>query len=89
MLKKLYDLCAVNGTYEKNGETKNRYVNVGAIMEKEDGGRFIFLERSFNPAGIPNPDNRTNIILSMFKKENGNQGQENNNNFNSDDDIPF
>ena len=44
-IKKIYDLCVINGTYEKDGETKNRYQNVGAVMQKEDGGKFIFLER--------------------------------------------
>lgn len=68
-MKKLYDLAVKTGTYEKDGETKNRYENVGSVMEKDDGGRFILLNRTFNPAGVPNPDNRSNVILSMFKNE--------------------
>ena len=77
-MKKLYDLAVKTGTYEKDGETKNRYENVGSVMEKDDGGKFIFLNRTFNPAGVPNPDNRSNVILSMFKNEPKN-----------DDDVPF
>lgn len=66
--KKIYDLTVKTGEYQNNqGETKGRYLNVGAIMQKEDGGKFIFLNRTFNPAGVPNPDNRDNVILSMFK----------------------
>jgi len=87
-MKKIYDLAVKTGEYEKDGQTKARYLNVGAIMEKDDGGRFIFLDRTFNPAGIPNPDNRSNIILSMFdvkKKED----QEPVSNPVSDNDIPF
>ena len=34
---KKYDLAAKVGTYEKNGETKNRYKNVGLILENEEG----------------------------------------------------
>ena len=68
-MKKLYDLAVKTGTYEKDGETKNRYENVGSVMEKDDGGRFILLNRTFNPAGVPNPENRSNVILSMFKNE--------------------
>lgn len=85
--KKLYDLVVKTGTYENNGETKNRYQNMGAVMEKEDGGRFIFIDRTFNPAGLPNPENRNNIIVSMFKKDGNGQGGQAP--IPSDDDIPF
>ncbi len=83
--KKLYDLVVKTGTYEKDGQTKGRYQNMGAVMEKEDGGRFIFIDRTFNPAGLANPDNRNNIIVSMFKPNGGNdQGAPV-----PDDEIPF
>lgn len=65
-MKKLYDLAVKTGTHEKDGETKNRYENVGSIMEKDDGGRFILLNRTFNPAGVPNPQDKSSIIVSMF-----------------------
>lgn len=64
---KIYDLAVVVGTYQKAGETKNRYQNVGAVLQKEDGGKFLMLERWFNPAGVPNPDNRSTVLLSMFE----------------------
>lgn len=76
--QKIYDLAVVTGTYsDGNGGTKNRYQQVGAIMQKDDGGKFIMLERWFNPAGVPNPDNRSNVLLSMFppKDANGNTTQ--------------
>ena len=59
MSKKVYDLAVKLG--EKN------WLNVGAVLEKDDGGRFIILERSFNPAGVPNPDNKSSLIISMFE----------------------
>ena len=59
MSKKVYDLAVKLG--EKN------WLNVGAVLEKDDGGRFIILERSFNPAGVPNPDNKSGLIISMFE----------------------
>jgi hypothetical protein len=65
-MKKIYDLAVKTGEYQKDGETKGKYVNVGSIMEKEDGGKFIFMNRTFNPAGVPNPENRDNILVSMF-----------------------
>jgi len=65
-MAKKYDLAVKVGTYEKDGETKNRYQNVGVVMEGERGP-YILLERWFNPAGVPNPDDRSNVIVSMFE----------------------
>lgn len=86
-MKKLYDLAVKTGEYEKDGHTKGRYLNIGAIMEKDDGGRFILLNRTFNPAGVPNPENRDNLIVSMFSvdKQNEPEPQETKDN----DSIPF
>lgn len=66
MTKKIKDLAVKVGSYESNGKTKNRYVNVGSIMQKEDGGEFILISRTFNPAGVPNPDNKDTILVSSF-----------------------
>ena len=77
MSKKVYDLAVKIG--EKN------WLNVGAVLEKDDGGRFIILERSFNPAGVPNPDNKSSLIISMFepKQKDGDKPEP------ADGDIPF
>ena len=77
MSKKVYDLAVKIG--EKN------WLNVGAMLEKDDGGRFIILERSFNPAGVPNPDNKSGLIISMFepKQKDGDKSSP------ADSDIPF
>lgn len=64
---KIKDLAVKTGEYKNSkGEMKGRYLNVGAVMESDDGGKFIMLNRTFNPAGVPNPDNRDTVILSMF-----------------------
>jgi hypothetical protein len=65
-MKKIKDLAVKTGSYEKNGETKNKYENIGSIMQTDDGGKFMFLKRSFNPAGVPFKDGSTDIIVSMF-----------------------
>ena len=75
MSKIIADVCVKVGSYEKNGETKNRYENVGAKWEKDDGGTFVTLKRTFNPAGVPNPDNKDSIILAIFDKKDNNQQQ--------------
>lgn len=89
MLKK-YDIVATVGTYQKGGETKSRFKNVGAMMEK-DGNQFLLLDRIFNPAGLPNPDNRDTVLLSLYKpKENGSAiAKEDNSVSDLDDSIPF
>jgi DNA-directed RNA polymerase specialized sigma54-like protein len=92
-MKKLYDLSVRIGEYQKDGETKGKYLNVGCIMEKDDGGRFILLNRTFNPAGVQNPENRESLIISMFKKKSEDEKPEsvnmNSDNPFSDDEVPF
>jgi len=65
MPKKTYDIAVKVGEYEQGGETKGRYENVGAIL-KGDNGSFIIMKRTFNPAGVPNPDERDTCLLSLF-----------------------
>ncbi len=96
MIKK-YDIVAVTGTYQKNGETKNRFKNVGVMMEK-DGKPFLLLERTFNLAGLPNPQGKDTVLLSLYEpKDKGsdyNQGLQHKEEYipapdNMDDVIPF
>lgn len=74
---KRYDLAVKVDTYTKNGESKNKWQNIGAVIDG-DKGPYILLDRYFNPAGVPNPDNRPNVIVSMFepKKAEGNYPQQ-------------
>lgn len=67
-MKKIADLVVSIGKYtNKDGKEKNRYINVGSKMQKDDGSSFLLLNRTFNPAGVPNPDNRDSVILSLFE----------------------
>ena len=75
--RKIYDLAVKTGSYtDSQGNPKNRYVNAGAIWEKDDGSKFITINRTFNPAGVPNPDNKESIVLSQFdlRKKDGGEG---------------
>lgn len=49
----------------QNGEEKNRWENIGAVFQGEHG-HYAVLNRTFNPAGVPNPDNRDTLIVSLF-----------------------
>lgn len=73
--QKIMDVVVKTGEYQDNaGMTKGRYQNVGSLMAGEDGRQFIIMERTFNPAGVPNPQGRSSVILSLFEPNNGAQG---------------
>ncbi len=74
MATRRYDLAVKTGAYEKNGETKGRYMNVGVVMEN-DNGMFMLLDPAFNPAGVPREGDR--VMVSMFeprRRDEGSQG---------------
>lgn len=77
--RKTHDLAVKTGSYtDNNGDAKGRYVNVGAIWQKDDGSEFMTLLRTFNPAGVPNPENKDSIVISRFevRAREGQQGQQ-------------
>jgi hypothetical protein len=65
-MKKIKDLTVKVGTYQKDGQEKNRYLNIGSMMEDDNGGTFILINRTWAPSGCPNPDNRESVLVSMF-----------------------
>ena len=65
-MAKKYDVVAKIGEYQSQGETKNRYLNVGAIMSGEHGP-YLLLNKTFNPAGVPGDPNKDSILLSLFE----------------------
>ena len=75
MATKVKDMAVVTGQYQKDGETKSRYMNVGSMMKSDDGGFFLILDRTFNPAGLPNPEDRSSCIVSLFDPKQNNQQQ--------------
>lgn len=73
MSRKIGDLTVKVGEYQKDGQTKGKYENVGALMEGDDGRQFILFKRTFNPAGVPGSGDRDSVIVSIF--QNNGQGQ--------------
>lgn len=73
-MTKIKDLKVKTGEYTNQaGEKKGRWEDVGAIMQG-DNGKFIMLKRTFNPAGVPNPDGRDSVLISMFDPKDNTQG---------------
>lgn len=70
--KVLKELAVVVSTYEdrSTGATKNRYENIGVLMEStNDRGEkntFMMVKRSFNPAGVIFKPGSDKIMISMF-----------------------
>ena len=78
MAHKTHDIVAKVGEYtDRQGQTKARYENVGALMQG-DNGPFIMMKRTFNIAGLPQ-DGRDNALLSCFEPRDDQQGGNNGN----------
>lgn len=74
--QKQYDLVIKTGSYTNSqGEQKNRYENIGSMMQG-DNGPFIIMKRTFNPAGVVNPENKDSLIVSCFEPNNQQGGQQ-------------
>jgi len=66
-MPKAYDLVVITGSYKNSaGEEKKQYKNIG-IVNQTDKGMYILLDRTFNPAGVPNPENKDMVMVSMFE----------------------
>jgi hypothetical protein len=66
---KKYDLAVKVGEYEKNGEKKGRYKNIGTVFEG-DKGMYLLLDStviSMQLFALVNKDRRDSIIVSMFE----------------------
>lgn len=77
MTKKIKDLAVATGTYRNQfNEEKRRYMNCGAIMEGDDGGLFIMLNKYINYANIPSQGD--SLLISAFdvKERDGGQQQQ-------------
>jgi len=65
--KKIKDLAVKTGSYtDRDGATKNRYENIGALFKSDDGSVYLMLKRTFNPAGVEVEAGRDSIIVSAF-----------------------
>lgn len=70
--KVLKELAIAVSTYEdrNSGQTKNRYENIGVLMEstndRGETNRYIMMKRSFNPAGVPFKQGSDKVLISLF-----------------------
>jgi len=86
MSRKKYDAAVKVGEYkDQEGNMKARWLNVGAVIQTEHG-HVLLLDRTFNPAGLPDPENRGNVLISLFAPRERVQGDDRP--F-VNDDVPF
>jgi hypothetical protein len=98
-MQKAYDAAVKGREYtDSQGNKKAVWIPVGSVMRGDDGNLFMLLDRHFNPAGIPNPDNRGNVLVSFFEPKERDQGPSRNDTPRNppparrndmDDEIPF
>lgn len=69
-MAKTHDLAVKVGEYQKDGQTKNKYENVGVVIEGQNGP-YILLKKTFNPAGVPG--DKESIMVSMFPVQSDNE----------------
>jgi len=92
-------LAAKVETYQKDGETKNKYVQIGVILQGEHG-EYALLDPTVDLAGVLlkqnalNNESRGSVMVSVFTDDNRQQQSQRREDFTPpaddyDDDIPF
>ena len=64
----LKKLVVKTGTYEKDGETKNRYKTIGHVHSGQHG-EYITLDASANLAAFPRKDGDDRVMVNMWDKK--------------------
>lgn len=89
MTHKTHDLAVKIGEYtDKQGNTKGRYQNVGALM-MGDKGPFIMLAKWFNPAGVVDSRGGESILISAFEPKKEGQAPKQDGFADMPSDVPF
>jgi hypothetical protein len=67
MARKKYDLAVKTGSYtDRDGKKKNRYQNIGVVMQGDDGF-YALLDPLINLAAVPREDGKDRVMVSMFE----------------------
>lgn len=92
MARKKYDLAVKTGSYvDRDGKTKNRYQNIGVVMQG-DNGFYALLDPLINLAAVPREEGKDRVMVSMFEPRDDAQQQAPQRQQRPapvDDDIPF
>lgn len=81
------NLAVVVGTYSKDGEDKNRYMNIGTIVTKDDGGKFMEISPFINYSALPRKDGK--LYVSVFDEKDSSTATKAAKPSESTEDVPF
>ena len=85
-----------NGTYTKDGQEKNRWVQIGVLGESQNG-QYVILEPHINLAGLPRSE-KGGVMVSVFddQQQQGGYSQQGQGGYSQqggygqqNDDLPF
>lgn len=68
------DIIVSTGTYEQDGQTKHRYMKIGALFKGDDGNTFGIIDPWVNLAGLPRRDGG-GILLNFWEPRDNNNTQ--------------
>lgn len=88
MTKKTHTLAVKVATYTKDGQQKNRYAYIGAILTGKYGP-FMLLEKTFNPAGVDCEGSQVKISMFPCEEEKTTPDVESLKSFVEDEAVPF
>jgi hypothetical protein len=60
-------LVVTNGSYQKDGKEKTRWLTIGALHQKEDGSQFITMDRHINLGAVDSKDGK--VFVNLFEPE--------------------
>jgi hypothetical protein len=64
---KKYDIAVKTGSYQDSqGQTKNRYQNIGTMMQG-DNGPYLLLDPLINLAAVPREQGKDRVICSLLE----------------------
>lgn len=76
MAKRKFDMAVKVGQYQdQSGATKNRYQNIGVIMQGDDGGHYALIDPLINLAAVPREAGKDRVMVSLFEPRNDAQQQ--------------
>ena len=74
MAKRKYEMAVKVGQYtDASGATKNRYHNIGVVMQGDDGGFYALLDPMVNLAAVPREPGKDRVMVSLFEPRDNDQ----------------
>ncbi len=74
--RKTHELKVKTGEYQDNqGKSKGSWITVGRVMLADDGTEYWLINRTFNPAGVPDLSGKGGdaVLIRKFEVKNNDQ----------------